>query len=309
MAAMRLGELLVKAGLVTDSQLRIALAHLKTHGGRLGEHFIQVGVLTEVELARALAKQSGIAYTDAATLPPPSVAKLLGAEDALRLQALPVSLERGQLSVAFGDVDEDARDEVARLIGRPIVPLVAPQVALRRAIERVYSAIDLKDEGTSEFQLFDSRGLGKVVKVGGQGDDDLPEVSVMELSAITGNELPSLDYDEPAPPPRAPPPRAPPPRAPPPRAPPPRAPQPGAPQPRAPQPGAPQPRAPPPGAPPPGAPPPGAPPPRAPPANPALARPADAAGEEALRLLWSLADLLVEKGFVSRAELMAKLRK
>jgi hypothetical protein len=32
------------------------------------------------------------------------------------------------------------------------------------------------------------------------------------------------------------------------------------------------------------------------------------AGEEALRLMWAIGDLLIEKGYLSRAELMAKLR-
>ena len=107
----RLGDLLVRVGLITDSDLRVVLALQKQHGGRLGEHLVRVNLVTEEQIARAVAQQLSLAYNDLARPPPPAVTALLPQKVAARLQALPVAYDARtqQLSVAFSDpLDEDA---------------------------------------------------------------------------------------------------------------------------------------------------------------------------------------------------------
>jgi len=53
----RIDELLLKQGLVSEDQVRIALDHQREHGGRLGSHFMRLGYITEQQLLDCLAQQ------------------------------------------------------------------------------------------------------------------------------------------------------------------------------------------------------------------------------------------------------------
>ena len=252
----RLGDLLVRVGLISDSDLRVVLALQKQHGGRLGEHLVRVNLVTEEQIARALAQQLALPYNDLVQPPSPSVTSLLPEKVASRLQALPVAFDaRTQhLSVAFADpLDDDAVAEVARATGKQIAVQVTPANQLRRAIEHAYFGLEVSDEGTSEFQLVDIHGRGKTIKVGVQpaeadGDDELPVLETGDFEAIGTSELVAVSLEDRYGSEHAPLGRAPPVAA------------------------------------------------------------SEGAGEEALRTVWALADLLIERGYFSRAEMMKSLR-
>src|ERR687891_1113724 len=56
----RLGDLLVAEGLITDAQLRQALAEQKGKTDKLGSVLVRVGALTEEQLIGFLSRQYGI---------------------------------------------------------------------------------------------------------------------------------------------------------------------------------------------------------------------------------------------------------
>src|SRR5438270_14099445 len=60
----RIGDLLVKAGVITDLQLKAALAEQSQWGGKLGDILVRMEFITEEVLVRALSKQPGIARAD-----------------------------------------------------------------------------------------------------------------------------------------------------------------------------------------------------------------------------------------------------
>src|SRR5471030_3103518 len=63
MARIRIGELLIKQGLMTENQLQEALAiQQKQKGSRLGEILIQVGMIKEEDFASALGSQLSVPY-------------------------------------------------------------------------------------------------------------------------------------------------------------------------------------------------------------------------------------------------------
>lgn len=260
MAKIRMGDLLVRAGLIGESDLRVALAQQKQHGGKLGEHLVRTNLLTEETLARALAQQLGLAYNDMSRPPPPAVAQILPEKIAARLQALPTHFDprTGTLTVAVSDPLEDAAlAEVVKFTGKQVVAQVTPASVLRRAIEHAYFGVEVTDEGTSEFELVDIHGRGKTVRVG--EDQELPELGTSELVPLDPGELGEGEH---VPAPEAPP-----------------------------------------------APPAARPARVAPPPKPAP-RPASAgdAADEALRTVWAIADLLIERGYFTRAELLKALR-
>jgi hypothetical protein len=245
----RLGDLLVKDGLITESDLRTMLAQQKQHGGKLGEHLVRVNLCTEAQIAQALARQMGMPFNDLSEMPPPAIAKIIPRDVAVRLQVLAVGTDpfAKRLPVVIAD-PTNARIliEVERVVGRSLTPQVAPALALRRAIENAYYSLDLRDEGTSEFQITGLGGQVKKVKVS-RPEEDVQELGEADLEPVEGEPL------EEAPARVAPPMRV-------------------------------------------------APPPRAAPAA------ASDSGEEALRMVWALADLLIERGYLTRLELTKHLR-
>src|ERR1700693_5290726 len=60
----KIGDLLVKAGVITELQLKAALAEQQQWGGKLGDILVRMEFLTEEVLVRALSKQTGIARAD-----------------------------------------------------------------------------------------------------------------------------------------------------------------------------------------------------------------------------------------------------
>src|ERR1700716_1003494 len=60
----RIGDLLVKAGVITDLQLKAALGEQSQWGGKLGDILVRMEFVTEEVLVRALSKQTGIARAD-----------------------------------------------------------------------------------------------------------------------------------------------------------------------------------------------------------------------------------------------------
>src|SRR5947207_6736971 len=61
---LQLGSLLVEKGLITEAQLREALADRNVHGGLLGETLVRLGFIFEDELARTLAEQAGVPFVN-----------------------------------------------------------------------------------------------------------------------------------------------------------------------------------------------------------------------------------------------------
>ena len=92
MKYLRLGDLLVQAGTITEDELMQALALQKGSGERLGTVLIQSGIITERELIQALEVQLGVEFIDLSkTTLSPEIARLLPKGIAQRNSVVPVS--------------------------------------------------------------------------------------------------------------------------------------------------------------------------------------------------------------------------
>src|SRR5207253_7500554 len=58
--SVRLGELLTKASLITQDQLKEALKVQKDTGGKLGETLIKLGFVSEEDITECLSQQFGV---------------------------------------------------------------------------------------------------------------------------------------------------------------------------------------------------------------------------------------------------------
>src|SRR5438105_331629 len=109
----KLGDLLVRDGLITEADLRTMLAQQRQHGGRLGEHLVRVNLCTEEQIAQALARQLNIPFNDMSDPPAPALSKLIPHEKATKLQALAMG---NNPFAARLPIAADSGDEALRMV-------------------------------------------------------------------------------------------------------------------------------------------------------------------------------------------------
>ncbi len=137
----RLGDLLIQQGLLTDEQLKIALDEQKRTGRKLGRVFVESGYVTEAGISQALARQLQIPFVDLKSFTPkPDLIKLLPEAPARRFRALVLAqLPDGRLQIGMSDpTDLQAYDEITRLVRREIDLAVVTESELLATVDRVY---------------------------------------------------------------------------------------------------------------------------------------------------------------------------
>ena len=137
----KIGDLLVRNGLINEEQLDQALQAQLLFGGRLGTNLVELGFITTATLAEFLATQLGMKCLLPAQLTevPKSVLETLDPETAARYMVFPISEDRRTVQLAMVDpTDLRAVDEVAFRTGRNVAPVVAPELLVVYALERFY---------------------------------------------------------------------------------------------------------------------------------------------------------------------------
>ncbi|GIK17992.1 MAG: general secretion pathway protein GspE [Phycisphaerales bacterium] len=100
----RVGEVLLQAGLVNEQQLQRALEDQKSTGQMLGEMLVEQGVITSAALVRAIADCLGVRGCHLRHgLIDPSLLQLIGEEEAERLKVIPLFRVRDVLTVAMAE--------------------------------------------------------------------------------------------------------------------------------------------------------------------------------------------------------------
>ncbi len=140
MKYMRLGDLLVDAGVITNDQLMSALKSQKQSKRRLGDELIKTGIITERQLIDALMMQLGIDYVDlAATEIPPEMAQVLPKNIAKKHSVVPVRTRGDELHLAMVDpLNFIATEEVRTATHKRVVPMIATQSGVDHAIAALY---------------------------------------------------------------------------------------------------------------------------------------------------------------------------
>ncbi|MEO7836472.1 MAG: ATPase, T2SS/T4P/T4SS family [Acidimicrobiales bacterium] len=139
---LRLGDLLLTDGLVTEAQLTSALADQKTTGERLGRILVASRVVTEAQLLSTLARHFGLDSVDLdEAVPDFSASRLLRESFARRHHALPIGWDEGRLVVAMANpADVFALDDIRSMTGYDVKPVMAEATQLAQAIDRVWNS-------------------------------------------------------------------------------------------------------------------------------------------------------------------------
>lgn len=138
---MKLGEMLVRDGRITQSQLEQALAHQTRVGGRIGSILVELGFMDAETLTVYLGLELGIPIATGATLErcKRSAVKLLSAQQAARYRCVPIVIQGQTLIIAIDDPhDIQSLDALHNITGYRVLPRVSPEIRIYYYLERFY---------------------------------------------------------------------------------------------------------------------------------------------------------------------------
>ena len=140
MKNMRLGEMLVQAGALTEEQVNEALQKQIGTGKRLGAVLIEEGYITEDQLIDVLRMQLGIEFIDLnKTKIDPEMATIVPRNIARTNRVVPVRMYNNKLYLAMEDpLNFRAIEAVKEKTRKKVVPLIAYSNAISRALSVVY---------------------------------------------------------------------------------------------------------------------------------------------------------------------------
>jgi type IV pilus assembly protein PilB len=141
---LRIGDLLIREGLITKEQLDQALLEQKQNGTRVGYNLVKLGFVPEIELTKTLAKQFKMPAVDLSKFTvDPKIAKLIPAEMALKNLVLPLKRDGRTLTVAMADPTNMGVVEDLKFITRyDIFPVVAGEFTLRNILEKMFESTE-----------------------------------------------------------------------------------------------------------------------------------------------------------------------
>jgi len=136
----KLGELLIEAGVLTESGLASALAEQKRWGGTLGKMLVEMRLVSEVDLVNVLSRQLGMIAVDLDVIEiDQEVLDLIPGELALSYGLLPFGRPPGFLDVAMSDpTNHGVLDELRIRSQLEVRPFLAGPKVIERAIAKYY---------------------------------------------------------------------------------------------------------------------------------------------------------------------------
>jgi type IV pilus assembly protein PilB len=140
----RLGDILMREGLITRDQLAAALAEQKSSGHRLGYVLVKLGLVQELEVTKVLARQFRMPAVDLTRFEvDPKILKLVPADFALKHVVLALKREGRTLTVAMADpTNTGVLDDLKFITRFDLFPVIAGEYTLRNIIEKHYESSD-----------------------------------------------------------------------------------------------------------------------------------------------------------------------
>ena len=138
---MRLGEALVKEGLINNDILARALERQIIFGGRLGTNLVEMGALSEENLAKFLSKNLQVPYAEPSLFEnvPQEVLDAFPLALASKYTAFPIKKERSKIHLAMKDPNDiPALDDIRFITGLDPKAYIASEIRIVFALEKYY---------------------------------------------------------------------------------------------------------------------------------------------------------------------------
>jgi type IV pilus assembly protein PilB len=137
----KLGEVLLKEGLITPQQLKEALDYQRAHGGRLGSIFVSLGIVQDEAITAVLSRQYGVPAVNLDLFDvDPNAVRLLPEETARKYMVMPLARNGSTMTLAMVDpANVFAIDDIKFMTGLNIEQVVVSELSLERALARYYA--------------------------------------------------------------------------------------------------------------------------------------------------------------------------
>lgn len=144
----RLGDVLVNSGVITQEQLEEGLKRQKGSGRKLGETLVDEGFVTEEAIARALSSQLGYEMVDLQNVAiPEDILKLVPGNVLERYKVLPFEYapdNMNVLHVAMADpMDMAAMDDITIITNLQVEPVVSTTRSIMLALDKYFGNVEV----------------------------------------------------------------------------------------------------------------------------------------------------------------------
>ena len=147
-ANIRFGELLLSKGLLNRRELTEALNEQRSRGGRLGEIIVKLKMVSDEDVRCALAEHLATerVHLDGKDIDM-EIARLVPEAIAKRFNLVAIDEKDGKVLVAMADpLDIVAIDTITMKTGREIQPVLSSLREIRQTIEKVYHGSDIDEQ-------------------------------------------------------------------------------------------------------------------------------------------------------------------
>ena len=141
-----LGVLLTESAGLDPVLLDSALTNERYDGERVGQTLVRLGLVTEEQVARALGTQLGLAYRPGPLEPSADALELVSPELCARHGVVPISARPRRITIAMHDpLDLRAIADLQFQTGRHASLVIATRDAVTACLERVFTSDDRTD--------------------------------------------------------------------------------------------------------------------------------------------------------------------
>ncbi len=138
----RIGEMLLEAGIIDETQLKAALGHQRQWGVRLGQALVDLKLATEADIVRALSLKFGFEVAKIDTLEPyghEQALKLLPRDFTVRNNVFPMWADTANVTVAMSDpTNLSVVDEIRFRTSRRVKVCIGGDREIAEAVKRHY---------------------------------------------------------------------------------------------------------------------------------------------------------------------------
>ena len=147
---LRIGDVLIKHGIINEDQLNQALEAQKGTKMKLGEALIEIGVVTDEQIARALSEQLHLDIIDLANVVvSEDILKLIPVEVLQKHKVLPFEYHKTNpniLRVAMSNpIDMYATDDIEIITNLQVEPVVATTKGIDIALDQYFGTSNVND--------------------------------------------------------------------------------------------------------------------------------------------------------------------
>ncbi|MBP3622367.1 MAG: Flp pilus assembly complex ATPase component TadA [Lachnospiraceae bacterium] len=160
----RVGDLLVEAGAITEEELQEALAYQKENGGRIGNVILEMGFISQELLITVLTTQMGIDYIEVkACKLDEDIIKLVPENLVNKYKAVPIGYDEmnpNVLRVAMVDpMDINAIDDIGIATNTQVEPLLAMEDDIMETIGKYWGNAQAMEAAEQYRKEMESEGL------------------------------------------------------------------------------------------------------------------------------------------------------